>query len=617
MKKITLLCFALTVCLSLSAQNGTDEPCNATTLLVQTNCNLIDTTQGAINPPIFTNSTSASSGVTLPALTCNGFTTTTLDCWYRFVVPASGKAVISVDFGDAATGSNFWDMAVYASSSPTCAGSTFSLIGSECVTGPFPHIALTGQTAGATIYIRIWRNAASVQTIARSFGIFVADGGIAQPLTCATPVFPITVGTPLTDDPFLIWNNDNKTTSYDLYYGATSTIASMNVVADNTVSVPYAAQEGFLLPHAVLDAGGLPVVIVQPNVTNYWFVHQKNCATDPNLVPTCTPSSYTAAPIPANDNCAGAILLSEAGVAKTHTSASSTESQVAVTCAGFASATASDVWFKFKTTAAGGNVTVTFSPSGILDGVVEAFSGTCGALTSIKCADATLSGDDEILSLTGLAPNTTYYVRVFNYNDNILYGEEFDITVTGNVAIPVELVAFTGKTEGPKNALNWHTASERNAQSFIVERSADGEKGFVAMGTLKAAGTTSTPQYYSFFDENPMPVSYYRLRQVDFDGQETVSKIISVQRKDKKLTLDKAFPSPVTNELTLQYSTERTGEVSLRLVDVFGRLVLEQNIMATEGGNLSKLAMDKLSAGTYILMLSDGQKTAQMRLIKQ
>ncbi len=623
LKKNTLLLLLLTVCYGLAAQN--DEPCNATTLTVHATCALADTTQGRINPPAFTNSTNASSGVTLPALTCNGFTTTTRDFWYKCVVPASGKIIISTDYGnDYLTGWDTWDMAVYAANGATCAGSTFTKIGEECLSATatasnFPYARLSGLTAGATVYIRMWLEAAEIQTDDVSFGIFVVDGAAPQPPTCATPVSPTTTGTPLTSDPRVTWANDPQTQLFDVYYGASNVVANMYTSYDNLVSSTYLAQEFAYLPHAFQRT--TPIVLLQPNATNYWFVHQRNCATDPNFVPNCASSSFTAAVVPTNDDCAGAVALSASAASQRYSSASAAQSQAAVTCAGLASSTASDVWFKFQTTAAGGAVTINVSPSAVLDGVIEAFSGTCGALTSLKCADETIGGVAESLNLTGLTPNTIYYVRVYGYRGRgFLYGEAFDITITGNTVIPVELVDFTAKTQGVKNALNWQTASERNAQSFIVERSADGEKGFSAIGTIKAAGTTSTPQYYAFLDENPLPVSYYRLRQVDLDGKSAVSKIVTVQRKDKRLSLEKAFPMPATNELTVQYSAERSGVLSLQLVDVFGRLILTQNVAATEGGNIVKLTLDNVATGAYVLLLSDlsdGLKVSQMRIVKQ
>jgi Secretion system C-terminal sorting domain len=620
-KKITLLLIAFMAVYAANAQDirdGSDEPCNATLLTVFSTCTAVDTTQGAINTPTFTNSTNASSGVTLPALVCNGFTTTTRDFWYRCIVPASGSIVVDISFGaDDINASAFWDMAVYRSSSATCAGSSFTLLGSECLAGNFPRLKFSSLTPGATIYIRLWRQAASVQTATRSFGIFVANGNIAQPTTCATLTEPIN-GVLLKDDPFVVWNISPTAQSYDVYYGKTSTIATMNVISDLQPATATQTQLGIELNHGDALATAPNNILIQPNAINYWFVHQKNCATDPLTVPSCSPATYTAAPVPLNDNCTGAILLNEDAVYKTHSSASSTESRVAATCSGSASTTASDVWFKFKTSnVASPSVTIGVATF-FMDAVVEAFSGTCTALTSISCIDAVASDDEEVLVLSGLAPNTTYYIRVYNWNgDDYLYGEEFDIAVSGNLAIPVELVSFTGKTQGSNNALNWNTATERNAQTFIVERSADGENNFKAIGSVKAVGTSSTPQSYAFLDINPLPLSYYRLRQVDMDGKTELSKTVSIQRKDKRFALENAFPSPVSNDLTVQYSADKNGDISLQVIDIFGRIILTENALVTEGSHVSKLNLNNLAAGAYILQLSDGQKSAQMRIVKQ
>ena len=54
---------------------------------------------------------------------------------------------------------------------------------------------------------------------AKSFGIAIIDGSIVQSPTCATSVESISTAIALTEDPFLVWNNDIKTMSYDVYYG--------------------------------------------------------------------------------------------------------------------------------------------------------------------------------------------------------------------------------------------------------------------------------------------------------------------------------------------------------------------------------------------------------------
>jgi hypothetical protein len=612
MKKFTILCLAFVMSYGLKAQNGADEPCSATVLTVAASCTASTLSAGAINAPTFTNSTSATAGVTLPALTCAGFTTTTRDFWYQCVVPASGKVTIIVELGTVTTTySAFWDMALYTSSSGTCAGSTFTEAGSECVNAQFPYFQKTGLTPGSTLYIRMWRQAGSDQTVPRSFAISAVDGNILAPVTCPTLITPA-AGAVLKSDPIFSWNKDPLATKKDVYFGSDANALGFYP----NVAVRSTAIDTFIVAGHTYTGGATPAVYIAPAVTNYVYILQKNCVTNPNT--SCPTVAYTAAAIPTNDNCAGAIALTTVDVYKKYSSASASQSQAPSACSGATSSTAADVWFKFTTIAAG-DVALGLKSSKTMDAVIEAFSGTCGALTPISCIDDAGAPGEEILILPALAANTTYYVRMYNYYATapFLYGEEFEIAVSGSVVIPVELTSFAGKTQGQKNALNWHTASELNAQSFIVERSADGVGGFEAIGTLKAAGTTSLPQDYAFLDENPMPMSYYRLRQVDVNGKENLSKTINIQRKDKKFALDMAFPSPVTNELTIQYSAERNGNLTLQFVDVLGRLVSSQTVVANEGGNVTKLNLENLATGAYVVRLTDGQQMSQLRIVKK
>jgi hypothetical protein len=116
----------------------------------------------------------------------------------------------------------------------------------------------------------------------------------------------------------------------------------------------------------------------------------------------------------ANDECAGAIMLivGEACVPTGSSYAGATESMTSVTCNGFTATVANDVWFSFVATTDGTTIEVDGTPS--TDPVVEVFSGTCGALTSIGCADHTFLAGTEIVSV----PTTigqTYYIRTYNW----------------------------------------------------------------------------------------------------------------------------------------------------------------------------------------------------------
>ena len=117
---------------------------------------------------------------------------------------------------------------------------------------------------------------------------------------------------------------------------------------------------------------------------------------------------------PPNDNCTSAISTTVGAPAINGTSLAATQSQASAACSGFTSNAANDVWYSFVATTAAQSVVV--AGTAPFDAVVQGFSGTCGALTSLGCVDGGVGGGTEILNLTGLTPGTTYFVRVYGWN---------------------------------------------------------------------------------------------------------------------------------------------------------------------------------------------------------
>lgn len=124
---------------------------------------------------------------------------------------------------------------------------------------------------------------------------------------------------------------------------------------------------------------------------------------------------------PSNNACAGATMLTAGTVcwpATPFTTNGATQDMPPITCAGWTSANANDVFFSFVATA----TTHTIGVIGFnqADAVVELLTGPCADLTSLSCADATFpqgvgeSSVEEIVQ-TGLTIGTTYYVRVYDY----------------------------------------------------------------------------------------------------------------------------------------------------------------------------------------------------------
>lgn len=585
-----------------------DEPCGATALTVSTSCTGATGIAGLLNPPSFTNSTSASAGVTLPTLSCNGFSTTTFDFWFTAVVPASGSVSVTLTAGDNATitPSDFWDMALYSSSSNTCAGSTFTQLATSCVATAPPSLKVTGQTPGSTIYVRLWREASYVQTVARSYFLAAVDGGIAAP-ACPTYVSPTTGTTGFADVEF-VWSQASNAASYDFYLGTSAATA----VSLGTFDKGTFTNDTLYVPYAFESSGALSYVL-PPNSTRFWYIAPRNCAA---AAANClvNAQSFTTGGAPTNDNCSSAFTILPGNI-YTAPSAYATQSQAATTCT---SEYAADVWFKFTTNAAGGAASIEAASFGFTDVEIEVFSGTCGTLTAIDCVDDFGSTSDEQLDLVGLLPNTTYYVRLYTYllADDPLWSDGYIIRLTGAAVIPVELTKFDGKAKATANVLTWETATERNASHFLVERSADGEKDFKAIGTVKAFGTTNAIQNYTFIDQQPLSNGYYRLKTVDFDGKDGVSKTISIERKSQKLVLNKVFPTPASDIVTIQFDAPSSETVKLTITDFLGRVVEQKTIDNTEGSNLLPVNVAQLPVGAYFIQLVANGEQVKGKFIK-
>ncbi|HYF30750.1 MAG TPA: hypothetical protein VD993_06500 [Chitinophagaceae bacterium] len=96
--------------------------------------------------------------------------------------------------------------------------------------------------------------------------------------------------------------------------------------------------------------------------------------------------------------------------------------------------------------------------------------------------------------------------------------------------VPVKLLAFKGKTDGNVNILEWHTTAEVNTREFIIETSADGND-LRPLIWVTPKGSAHGPTFYRYTDTTAGTQAYYRLRMVDADGKEQVSKIIAVKRQ--------------------------------------------------------------------------------------
>ena len=137
--------------------------------------------------------------------------------------------------------------------------------------------------------------------------------------------------------------------------------------------------------------------------------------------------------------------------------------------------------------------------------------------------------------------------------------------------LPITLLSFTAEAKDDQVLTSWITASELNNDFFTIERSADAQV-FKPIGRVNGAGTNHGTLTYSFLDDAPLSgISYYRLRQTDFDGATTLSDVRSVEfYSSGKFSLDMAYRSEAG--MSLAY-TSTAPYLTVEIFDVFGQRV--------------------------------------------
>ena len=172
----------------------------------------------------------------------------------------------------------------------------------------------------------------------------------------------------------------------------------------------------------------------------------------------------------------------------------------------------------------------------------------------------------------------------------------------GFVAVlPIELLDFTGKNTASGNLLTWTTANEVNNKGFQVERRQVTGDSWDILGFKTANNKSST---YGFTDNSPLNTSYYRLRQLDNDGKETLSKVISVANKSNNKL--KVYPNPVSNTLTVERNAVPLDTDDFQIYNLLGQQVLN-------GKAVQRINVSALPQGTYFLKVG----VEQVKFIKQ
>lgn len=180
--------------------------------------------------------------------------------------------------------------------------------------------------------------------------------------------------------------------------------------------------------------------------------------------------------------------------------------------------------------------------------------------------------------------------------------------------LPITLIEFNATLNDGYVDVAWATASETDNEFFTVERSVDGVN-FEALDNIDGAGDSNERIDYKYVDTNPvLGISYYRLKQTDFDGQFTYSGIERVDNIPSHLSWS-YYPNPTTGDLTIKVSEELfDGRVIFTITDLAGH---QFSIPFTTRSSTIEADMSSLVPGVYLLGVQINGLKNVSRVIKR
>ena len=277
--------------------------------------------------------------------------------------------------------------------------------------------------------------------------------------------------------------------------------------------------------------------------------------------------------------------------------------------------------FTLNTKIMGSSLTAAGAPV-ISVNITDATTSTSGAIIKVMFG---VPGSNvnavEVNSATGSTLNFVdnnfqnlasgyYYIDITNGSSRIITTPVWYIRLD-NGALPVTFSLFTAQKLNKAVKLVWTTEQEINSSHFMIERSADG-RHWNSISTIAAAGNSNNHLSYTAFDNLPLNgMGYYRIKQVDKNGNAQVSVV-------RNLRFDLDFmvhitPNPATDFVTLAMDKLTSTNSLIQFFDASGNRVFTK----TTNQSLIHINTSRFARGLYLIKITNADQVATQKLILQ
>lgn len=221
---------------------------------------------------------------------------------------------------------------------------------------------------------------------------------------------------------------------------------------------------------------------------------------------------------------------------------------------------------------------------------------------------------ENLEQLPGDTVKLNFGVDVFDSNNSSAPVSVIVHVINDAIATPVELSYIDLRSQEDAIHVFWETASETNNKGFSIERSFNGAL-WDSIGYKAGVGTSVNTQSYSFIDHQPVEGEvYYRLKQIDFNGDVSYSPIRSILYAPGRTTPDiNVFPNPVSKNgsITIDTNDDLMTQVDLYTLDG------QHHAQWIDTANTQVIALNNIKPGVYLLRVQYANYSTMSRIVVQ
>lgn len=238
-------------------------------------------------------------------------------------------------------------------------------------------------------------------------------------------------------------------------------------------------------------------------------------------------------------------------------------------------------------------------------------SGTAAALLT-SSSSGTFTFTDN--SLTNLSQRYYYLDITESDGTRIITAPVWYTRNDAAMFASTSITSFFTVNEANRVVLKWTTENENSNQQFNIERSIDGGKTYIRLGTVKGKGAANNFTSYGLPDVQPFNgVACYRLTQKNNTGGISFADIKVVNRSLIPASYYTIYPNPVHGILNVKVMAAASENTAVEIYDMTGRKMIAQKVSLTTGDQNIKIDMSKLQKGSYVLkFMFGGKATTQL-----